>query len=277
MSYKTILVHVDASPKAEQRFRCAADLARSFGAHLVGCAPTGISRFIPHEMVVGEGAALADLCMAMRANAADSLMRFTQVISEHGVPPAEERIIDDDASGIVLHARYADLVLVSQPDESMPTHGSAGELPGYLLRESGRPLLMVPGFAGDTGLQGTALVAWDGSVEATRAVTAALPLLRAASDARIMHIDQGQAGADPEAASCSRLVQYLQRHGISADVAYRSERDDIGEALLTAASDENAGLLVMGGYGRSPLRESLLGGVTASVLRALTLPVLLAH
>jgi nucleotide-binding universal stress UspA family protein len=92
-----------------------------------------------------------------------------------------------------------------------------------------------------------------------------------------MHVDHGPAGPHREPASCIRLVQYLRRQGIPADVAHRSERDEIGEALLTAASDENASLLVMGAYGRSPLRESLLGGVTASVLRSLTLPVLLAH
>jgi len=43
------------------------------------------------------------------------------------------------------------------------------------------------------------------------------------------------------------------------------------------AADLGAGLLVMGGYGHARYRELLLGGVTATVLRAMTLPVLLAH
>jgi nucleotide-binding universal stress UspA family protein len=61
------------------------------------------------------------------------------------------------------------------------------------------------------------------------------------------------------------------------DGARRVDGGDVGEALLSTAADMGAGMLVMGGYGHSRYRELLLGGVTSTVLRAMTLPVLLAH
>jgi nucleotide-binding universal stress UspA family protein len=73
------------------------------------------------------------------------------------------------------------------------------------------------------------------------------------------------------------MTHYLRRQGITAAVRHGSGLLDIGDALLSAASDSDADLLVMGGYGRSPLRESLLGGVTASILQSMTIPVLVAH
>jgi len=166
MSYKTILVHVDAAPEARQRFCFAADLALGFDAHLIGCAPTGISRFIPPDVIVQARTPLADFCKALRENAADALRTFVQIVSERGPATAEERIIDDDACGIALHARYADLVVVSQPDVALPAHGSASDLPGYLLRESGRPILVLPGWRATPAAR--PMSCWPGTAAAKR-------------------------------------------------------------------------------------------------------------
>ncbi len=277
MSYKTILVHVDGAASAEPRFRVAADLALYFNAHLIGCAPTGISRFIPPDVIVQTGTPLADFCTAMRAAARDSLERFVQIVSEQDLPAPEKRVIDDDASGLAVHARYVDLVVVSQPDSALPTLGSAGELPAYLPRATGRPLLVVPRRSGTASLEGNAVVAWDGSMEATRAITAALPLLRAMGSASVIVIHRSQARTKSDGASCVAMVRYLRSHGISTKAIYRPDAHEVGATLLSTVHDEHAGLLVMGSYGHSPVRESLFGGVTATVLLSATLPVLLAH
>nr|WP_237331736.1 universal stress protein [Ralstonia syzygii] len=51
----------------------------------------------------------------------------------------------------------------------------------------------------------------------------------------------------------------------------------IGELLLSRAADFNADLLVMGAYGRTRLRELILGGVTRTLLASMTVPVLMSH
>jgi nucleotide-binding universal stress UspA family protein len=47
--------------------------------------------------------------------------------------------------------------------------------------------------------------------------------------------------------------------------------------LLSHAADSSADLLVLGGYGHSRLREFVLGGVTRSILAAMTAPTLMSH
>jgi nucleotide-binding universal stress UspA family protein len=46
---------------------------------------------------------------------------------------------------------------------------------------------------------------------------------------------------------------------------------------LSLAADLSIDLLVMGGYGHARFREMLLGGVTQTVLAAMTIPVLMSH
>jgi nucleotide-binding universal stress UspA family protein len=46
---------------------------------------------------------------------------------------------------------------------------------------------------------------------------------------------------------------------------------------LSRAADLGADLIVMGAYGHSRVREMLFGGATRSVLRSMTVPVLMSH
>jgi nucleotide-binding universal stress UspA family protein len=104
-------------------------------------------------------------------------------------------------------------------------------------------------------------------------------MLRAARSTTVIGFgDDGGETADGD--PCARLAAWLARHGIAArdeERGHRAAAGDVGEALLSAAADLGAGLLVMGGYGHARYRELVLGGVTATILRAMTLPVLLAH
>jgi len=278
MDYKTILVHADVDPGAPERIRLAARLARAFDAHLVGSALTGISRFIPPQVIAEGGPALAGCCAAMRRNAAEALQGFARVVGEEAVASTEERLIDDDVDGgMALQARYCDLVVVGQSDPGMPTAARPSDLPEYLMLNGGRPVLVLPRAGGPYDLQGEALVAWDGSVEATRAVSGALPLLRAARGATVLTFDGDQSWPSAATDPCSLMVEYLRRQGVDARMGRRPDARRIAGEMLAEAAATQAGLLVMGGYGHTRFRELLLGGVTADILQAMTLPVLLAH
>ena len=52
---------------------------------------------------------------------------------------------------------------------------------------------------------------------------------------------------------------------------------DVADVILSHAADAGADFIVMGGYGHSRLREFVLGGVTRSILRSMTVPVLMSH
>ena len=51
----------------------------------------------------------------------------------------------------------------------------------------------------------------------------------------------------------------------------------VSAAILNYAAKSGAGMLVMGGYGHSRLREFILGGTTRGVLAAMTVPTLMSH
>ena len=51
----------------------------------------------------------------------------------------------------------------------------------------------------------------------------------------------------------------------------------IADTILAQVAEEQADLLVMGGYGHSRMRELLFGGVTRSIVESAATPILLAH
>ena len=129
------------------------------------------------------------------------------------------------------------------------------------------------------------LVAWDASREAARALQQAMPFLRNAAQVEIAVFDTGSDNHLALDAGAADPVVYLERHGVKATLSVhkverrrsRHRRHEVGEALLTVAADMQADLLVMGAYGHSRLRETILGGVTRTVFEAMTTPVLITH
>lgn len=278
MYYKTMLAHADLSPGAGDRARLAVALARAFDAHLVVTALTGISRLIPSRVMANGGPALAACCAALRRDAAAASAAFVAAVREQGFDGCETRVVDDDVgAGLALQARYADLVIAGQGDPGTATPPVPGDLVASLLLHGGRPVLVAPRAGCPPTLQGTALIGWDGGVAALRAIVGALPLLRLMGQATVVAVDDG--GPCPRLAEdpCVAMAGYLRRHGIDVHIARRTGPHRVAETLLDEAARRRAGLLVIGGYGHAHVRELLLGGVTETVLRTASLPVLIAH
>jgi nucleotide-binding universal stress UspA family protein len=124
-------------------------------------------------------------------------------------------------------------------------------------------------------LTGTALIAWDGSVEAGRAAKAALPLLRKAGKVVIIQSigaleDEGKELSDP-----ARLQDWLGRQDIKAHIETMDASKDTASEILKACTTHGAGLLVAGAYGHSRAREFVFGGVTRTLLKTVTTPSLM--
>ena len=285
MAYPTILVHVDDDVRAAERIRLAGQLAAQVGGHVIGAAATGVSRFLYQSMPPEQNDATLALHLDfLREQARTALAAFSAQCVHNATLSFETRVIDDDAgAGISLHARAADLVVLGQA----PPHARAGvaDLAAHVITHAGRPVLLVP-FAGhhaDVGRR--ILVSWDGGREAGRALQLALPLLKAADEVNIAVFEVASdehKGAD---AFTADPRPWLARHAVRASMTLHAvdhqrrlnRRNQIGERLLSLAADVSADMLVMGAYGHSRIRESLLGGVTRTVLEEMTIPVLMAH
>lgn len=278
MTYKTILVHVDHSRHAEARIRIAAQIAIAENAHLIGAAMTGVSRYVYEDGVNLAETVIAGQIRQFYERAEKSLVAFDAIANSLGVLSFERRLVTDEPEGgLALQARYADLVVVSQPDMDEADSTILAGLPEYLMLNSVRPVLVIP-YAGKFDRIGARpLIAWDGSMEATRAVANAIPLLKRADTVTVAvfnptlkyDVHGQEPGAD--------IALYLARHNIKVDVARQKTNLDTGNALLSLAADLRSDLIVMGGYGHSRFREVLLGGVTRTVLETMTAPVLMSH
>ncbi len=275
MSYKTIIVHVDDSIHAAERIRIAAALAAEHGAHLTGVAATGVSRFATGNWPGSQAGSPHAKQDELRERARAALAAFDKQAAGAGVAAFESVLIDDEATGALeLRARYADLTVVSQTDLDIPDAHTGTGLPEYLMLNTGRPVLIVP-YAGTFPTVGTRpLVAWDDSVEASRAVSGALPLLERARNVTVAVL---QAGSPTETEPGEDIALFLARHGVPCEVTTQCSPLAVGPCLLSMACDLGADLIVMGGYGHSRLREMLLGGATAAILESMTVPVLMAH
>ena len=123
-----------------------------------------------------------------------------------------------------------------------------------------------------------ALVAWNGSIQASAALRRALPLLRRAKQVTVLLSDSR--GEYPAALRMPPLdlPAYLRHQGIEARVQHGDFNDsDAGEGILKYAKDEGSDLIVMGAYGRSRFQEWILGGATRHVLEHMAVPVFMAH
>lgn len=274
---RDILVHLDATAPARARLDFAASLAARHGARLTGLMVQEIA-LPPIATPDGGGAALIPLLEAMRRDAAAEVAAlrpvFEAALQRFGITGAWHAPEGIATEQVAHRGRRADLLVLgqNQPEGTTPTAAAVIE---SALFGAGRPVLLVP-HAGRFDVPSRhALIGWNGSREAARAVHDALPLLAAIGRATVLAVD-GHAAEDeaPE----ETIAAHLARHGIRTAVDTAASGDaDAAALLLNRAAELSADLLVVGGYGHSRLREWVLGGVTRSILREMTLPVLMSH
>lgn len=279
MAYRNLLVHLDATEACAQRIATAIALADAHDAHLTGLAlaaevslPSYIGGQLPPEVIE-----MQRQHALKRAEAAGA--RFTEAMKKAGRPEDLRTVTTldiDVASVIALHARYADLALLGQPESGR--EGPAGRhAVEEVILSCGRPVIVVP-YIGAKSMGRRVMIAWDSGRESTRAVNDALPLLEKAEEVIVLSVNPRpgidghgeQPGAD--------IALHLARHGVNVEVQQtQSAEISIGETILSRLADAGSDLLVMGAYGHSRFRELVLGGVTRTLMEEMTIPVLMSH
>jgi len=188
------------------------------------------------------------------------------------LPAASWRQVEGSYLGIAVpRAAAFDLVVAA----SAIVMESLKEIAEQALLRTRRPVLLSPSHP-KTDLSDKAMIAWDESPECWHAVSAAIPFLRLAKAVELVSVDK-----DPSArrASHADVLAYLRCHDIEATArVVEPNSPTVGDTLLATAGADDAGLVVMGAYSHSRLREMLFGGVTRHILQnAAARPVLLAH
>jgi nucleotide-binding universal stress UspA family protein len=279
MSYRSMLVHADRAPSAPARLELAIRLAQACDAHLSGLACTGVSRYAELQGMGPPGPLIEAELQRWREQAQASLATLAALARDRASSAPALLLLEDDAEdGLMQQAPFHDLLILGQTDPHYHAPGVIRDLPQYLLLHSGRPLLLVPhGSNSDCAAPfHHPLLAWDGSRQATRAISDALPLLKLAGSVTLLMLNpEPQPGRHDEPGA--GVAQLLARHGVKVNLMREHTTVDTGTALLCVAAELHCDLLVMGGYGHRRAREIVLGGATRTVLADMDLPVLIAH
>lgn len=289
MALKLVLAAITGQETDDATLGVAAAMARRFNAHIDALHVKGDPRdAIPF---LGEGASGVLIEQIMAAAERDSGTRsgkaratFEAWRGGSGLAVAtrpggeamptvawrEETGTEEEC--MARYGRVSDLIIVGRP----PADDSGASIVVFetALFDTGKPVIVVPPGPLPLPIVGTpAVIFWTGSAEAAHAVSSAIPLLAAAESVVVIPSSPGGKPTETEP-----LVEYLAWHGVRA-----VSRDPLpitptaGADLLTNAKREGAGLLVMGAYTQSRLRQLIYGSVTKHVLTRTILPVLMAH
>jgi len=216
------------------------------------------------------------------ARAAKAKVAFERMVAKHGAAIADKAgqtlgltacfrsVTGREEAVIPERSRLFDFMIMPRPgrDDSSQTRVTVEAA----LLGSGRPVLLIP--PGVTKPIGKVVaVAWNGSVEAARAIRLGGVIMQGAE--RVLVMTATEKGRPSKAQD---LVDALAWHGRKAEaLTFDPAKKRIGQALLERASAEGADLIIMGAYTHSRFRELVFGGATSDALDGATVPVLMVH
>jgi len=274
VAIKDILVHIDVDDGNKNRVQSAAELARAYDAHLTGLyiipnlvIPLYAEVHIPADVLESQEQAAEE-----RAQQAET--EFNSITAQVGCNAEWHCVRGYAERQLLTHARHTDLVVMGQAEQS-GIMSVQSDLDDQIVLGAGRPVLMIPYIGTKSALGQNVMVAWNGTREAVRAVNDALPILQQADRVDVVAVNpQAGEGDIPTADICLHLA----RHGVKAQASQTVAKDlEVGDVLLSRAADMGIDLIVMGAYGHSRLRETVLGGATRHILAHMTVPILLSH
>src|SRR5436190_15708458 len=274
---KDVVVNLTGGHPQDFAADYAISLAAAFEAHIAGVG------FIYEPVIPGDmlGGIPTDLIEVQREEnsktAKTAIGRFEAAAKAAGVS-AETRVVDASVAGAAdLFGRIARRFDIAVVGQARREQGASEELliEGALFG-SGRPLVIVPYVQKQPLKLDRIIICWDGSRPAARAIADATPFLERAKMIEIIVVT-GERDKSGEITG-KNMHRHLARHGIEVEIKHiTGAGTDVQNAILSHAADNGTDFMVLGGYGHSRLREFILGGVTRSIMRSMTVPVLMSH
>ncbi|HEY8003849.1 MAG TPA: universal stress protein [Phenylobacterium sp.] len=276
MELKDILLLIDPAAPNAACLALAAGLARAHGATV-----RGLCLYETPPPSLAEGYALGGAAVASvirhEADAVAHLLApahraFLKAMAQTGLPPVWEPQPDFWVEQALARTATADLTIVGR---SPADPDRWREVLEDLALHGGAPVLVVPEGRPPRPSFQRAVIAWNGSREAKRALDDALLFLKGCPGVDLVVVE-GRHG--PPGSDLPGLVGHLQRHGVAANVI-RLSRDDepVADVLRRHCEHVGADLLVLGAYSHSRAGEQVFGGVTRSLLRNPAVTTFVSH
>lgn len=275
MTYKTVLVHAEADPKAAPRLETAAIVARGFGAKLLGL---GAEMIQPAGVVDPYGVLGVEWYAIMRESVLTHLATAEKTFRcKSAGADIEWRSVEGyPAPAIARSARGADLIVCGgRPLGRLDPYATAST--AELVLTCGRPVLVAPPTGGRV-FGDAVVVAWKDTREARRAVADALPFLAKAETVVVLAVCEEDEEVEAARAQTADVAAWLRRHGVVAKGKVRVAPSDQTRLEIEAEADlVDADLIVAGAYGHSRMGEWVFGGVTNDLLHHPERFVLFSH
>jgi hypothetical protein len=276
---KTILIPVEQNDALVSILDTALLLAKKFGSYIEGFALrplTSVSLLALDPMAGGVAQEIHNQFYAKAVQKTREL--FEALMEERGLSRFSENQpspafswLEEAPVGVGSYGRAFDITVLGRPRPG-PKGPRLATLEASLF-SSGRPILLAPPSPPrQTGEN--VLIAWNGSIEQTRAISFAMPLLRLAKRVTVLTVE----GAVVPGPTGIQLVRFLQLNGIRADELTESaSHSSAGEVILVKTRALGCDLLIKGAYTQNRFRQIVFGGATRHIVENAELPVLMAH
>jgi nucleotide-binding universal stress UspA family protein len=281
MTIGKIVIPIRGDGAGENVLAHAAALARRFDAHVeaVHCRPRAkdllpygvpVPAFLKKQIAESATDLADEEEKTLRAEFDALLPQFGLTLGKGGSTASWREAAGKQIDVIRIHGRLADVVVVAKPDRDRNL--GANTLRAALFN-TGRPVMMCPMREDHPQtLCDHVSIAWNGSVEASRAVALTTHIISAASKVTVL-----TAGEDKSGASAEDLLDYLETRGVSAELDRFIPERSIGRSLLERSAAAGADTLIMGAYGDSHEKETVFGGNTQTVVDTAQMPVIMVH
>jgi len=275
MKLKDILVYLDDGASNTERVRAAFALAKSHKARLTGVSLASVK---PAHLKVKDEKALKRIS---EQQAEQRIADFTKLAKKHELD-VDTRVVHGDeavaARKMAQFSRNFDLVMLRQANPNKANFSIIKKVSEQVITLSGRPIFFMPYIGLHRMPCQKALIAWDGTPAATRAVHDAIPLLEKMDEVIVLVVKEGKKKTAKGELMVDDTVNHLKRHKVNANVRRVSAGTfDVPTVILNEIAENDIDLLVMGGYGTPSLKQKIFGGVTRTLLSSMIVPVLMSH
>lgn len=275
MQLKDILVYLDDGASNTERVKTAIALAKLHKARLTAITLAAIK---PAHLKVSDKKAIRNISKQLaEQRVADfaSLAKGKKIQVETQVIYGKPSVA---ARKMAQFSRNFDLLILRQANPKKDDFAIIKEISEQAILLSGRPIFFMPYIGAHRIPCKKAMIAWDGTPTATRAVHNALPLIKGIKKVIILVVKEGKKKTAKGELLANDLAKHLQRHGVNAKVKrVNAGTFDVPTVILNEIAENDIDLLVMGGYGTPSLQQKIFGGVTQTLLTSMIIPVVMSH
>ncbi|MCG6122543.1 MAG: universal stress protein [Microvirga sp.] len=277
MAIKDLLVAYQGDEGSRNALRFALQMGAKYGAFVTGAhvqAPSQFAmqqaRWVPEEVLEIVRRADREAVAAVESS-------FREAVAEIAPGAPHEWFAREGSPSLMLArmSRYFDILITGQFKGAI-SHGGRALQPEELIRRSGKPMLIVPENYAVREFKEEAVVAWDGSSSAARALSDAMQILETKKTLYLVTVEGGSDERIPPLEDHD-IVAHLRRHSINAERVHLQRTGSVGKTIMDYCAKTDPDVLVMGAFGRAKLGALLFGGVSQYILENQCVPVLMSH